>query len=344
MNRLILIYNWKTKENESFPRYLDQMGVSYKILDNADEGERRLSKWYKIINTIECIGLSIKAVMTAKNDDIIVSMCATPGIFAALFNPKKKKILVLNLLCHSSGNPGFLERMRNNLYSFALNKENVWATCNANEDVVNYEKMFLIQQKDHIIHFPDGIEMDNKLFKIFSSDQQTIDVFSCGASARDWRTFVEVADYLKKLHFHVIARECDWEESYNRPNIIVEFNLPYDKYVERLNSSKLVLLPLKSQMTAGLLVMFDAVKYGKKVIITRTRSTEQFVPDELKQIILAEMGNAPDIVKKIDVLLNMSEETSLAVINREKEFLYDNYSVDKYNLKLLKIVENIQRN
>lgn len=344
MSKLIFIYNWKTKKDESFPSYLDTIGVKYKVFDNTDDGEHRLAKWYKIINTLECIKLAADALRCAEEGDIIVSMCATPGIFAALLNKKRTKILVLNLLCHTSDKPGVIEKIRNHIYRKALNKANVWATCNAQEDVQKYNQMFSIGYDGHIVHLPDGIEMDKNNFTEADSIEQdnNIDVFSCGASARDWDTFAKVAEQFPNRQFHVIARECDWKSEYNRDNVSAEFNLPHEKYMKKMKKSKIVFLPLKSQMTAGLLVMFDAVKNGKIVLITDNRTTRQFIPDDLRQIMLVKMGNVLDATKKLKEVLTLSRSEQLAIINEEKSYLYENYSVEIYNKRLVAIIEEIK--
>lgn len=344
MNKLILIYNWKIKKDESFPAYLDTIGVNYRVFDNADDGKRRLAKWYKIINTVECIKLAVDALRCAEEGDVIVSMCATPGIFASLLNKRRIKILVLNLLCHITDKPGVIEKLRDHIYRKALDKANVWATCNAQEDVLKYNKKFSIGYNGHVVHLPDGIEMDNNYFTEADNTEQdcNIDVFSCGASARDWDTFTKVAEQLQNSKFHVIVRACDWNCEYDRDNVSTEFNVPHEKYVEKLKRSKIVFLPLKSQMTAGLLVMFDAVKNGKIVIITDNSTTRQFVPDKLKQIMLVEMGNAFDASKKLKKVLSLSRSERLEIINEEKSYLYDNYSADIYNKRLAAIIEEIQ--
>jgi hypothetical protein len=344
MNKIILIYNWKTKKEESFPAYLDKLGVKYRVFDNADDSEHRLTKWHKIINTLECVKLAVDSLRCAKEGDIIVSMCATPGIFAALLNKKKVKILTLNLLCHSSETPGMIEKIRNNIYRKALNKTNVWATCNAREDVLKYRQMFSIGCDGHIVHLPDGIKMDsNCLSEAINLEQDCpIDVFSCGASARDWDTFVKVSERFPNSKFHVIARECDWKSEYNRDNIAVEFNVPHESYIEKLKESTIVFLPLKSQMTAGLLVMFDAVKNGRLVLVTDNESTSQFVPDDLKQFMLVKMGDTFDAARKLKKIFSLSRDERLEIINKEKSYLYENYSEDVYNKRLNAIIEEVK--
>lgn len=343
MGKLILIYNWKTKNGESFPAYLDSIGVKYRIIDNVDDGKRRLAKWYKIINTLECIKMAIDSLRCAEEDDVIVSMCATPGIFASLLSSKKKKILILNLLCHSTDNPQFLEKFRNYIYSKALNRENVWATCNAIEDVKMYEKLFSIKKKGCILYLPDGIEMDNKNEIRFEKNNSAgIDVFSCGASARDWDTLLKAAEQMPQVKFHIVARKCDLKGKHIGNNVQVECEIPHELYLLRLLQSKIVVLPLNSDVTAGLLVFFDAIKYNKLPIITLTNSTKQFIPQNCIEGLTVPMNDADMLIEKIHTLINAGENTYDFYLTQLKNHVYVNFSSECYCKRLMEMIKRVR--
>ena len=343
MNKLILIYNWKIKKDESFPSYLDTIGVKYRVFDNADDGEHRLAKWYKIINTLECIKLAVDALRCAEEGDVIVSMCSTPGIFASILNKKRIKILVLNLLCHTSDKPGVIEKLRNHIYRKALNKSNVWATCNAQEDVQKYNQMFSIGYSGHVVHLPDGIEMENNYFTEADNTEQdcNIDVFSCGASARDWDTLLKAAMYLPQVQFHIVARKSYLKGKHMGENVHVEYEIPHELYLKRLLQSKIVVLPLNSDVTAGLLVYFDAIKYNKLPLITLTNSTKQFSPHSCIEELSFPMKDADTLEKKIKLILDMEENEYLWYLTRIKHYVYDNFSIESYNKRLFMIIKEV---
>lgn len=345
MGKAILIYNWRVTESETLPKYLADHGIEYRILDNPDDGTHRYSKWYKVVNFLECILLSIRAVCMAGKDDVIVSMCATPGIIAAMCNPLHRRILVLNLLCHSSEQPNVAERLRNALYSRALNKPWVWATANTQKDIARYTQMFGLRYRDHLLWLPDGLDLDLQPQNNVHTDgiESQYDVFSCGASARDWRLLSEVAANMPECRFHVIATESEWKQEYNKPNITVEFQVPHEKYISALQNSKVVALPLKSEVTAGLLVMFDALKYGKCVVITRTATTEQFIPEELHDIVLADRGNVKEFVKCLDQMFVLPENKVRQMIDSQRLYVVTMFSDTKRNERILGLINNMER-
>lgn len=347
MGKAILIYNWRVTESETLPKYLADHGIEYRILDNPDDGTHRYSKWYKVVNFLECILLSIRAVCMADKDDVIVSMCATPGIIAAMCNPLHRRILVLNLLCHSSEHPGVAERLRNTLYSHALNKPWVWATANTQKDIVHYTRMFDLRYQDHLLWLPDGLDLNLQLKDDDRTDdvEPQYDVFACGASARDWRLLSEVAANMPNHSFHVIATESEWKQEYNKPNITVEFQVPHDKYLSALRHANVVALPLKSEVTAGLLVMFDAIKYGKCAVVTRTATTEQFILENLRETLLAGICDPISFTQKLAEIVDMSEAQRTKIVQQEKLYLEDNYSDERRNEKIvgaLRVLNNEQ--
>lgn len=365
MGKAILIYNWKAGGNETFPAYLRDHGVPCEVLDNPDDGARRLSKWYKVVNSLECVALALRSVLRARKGDVIVSMCATPGILASMLNWKRVPVVVVNLLCHSSEHPGAGERLRNRLYAHALNKPGVWATCNAVDDMPRYRRMFALRHPDRLVHLPDGVRMDDDGTSDGSAGSvgadatgsvatgstgatgttgTTYDVFSCGASARDWDTLVAAARLLPEVRFHVVARQADWKPEYaDAANVRADFNLPHDEYLRALCDARMTVLPLNSPVTAGLLVMFDAVKHGEPVVLTRTASTEQFVPDSLHDETLVPMGDAPALADAIRAILALSDEERDALVTAQRDHLRANHSEESRHRRLLGIMKEALR-
>lgn len=344
MGKAILIYNWKAGTNETFPAYLRDHGVPCEILDNPDDGTRRLSKWYKIVNSMECVALAFRAVLRARKGDVIVSMCATPGILASIINWKRIPVVVVNLLCHSSERPGPGERMRNRLYAHALNRPGVWATCNALDDMPRYRRMFSLRQPEHLMHMSDGVRMGDTVVTAVGPAEPVYDVFSCGASARDWDTLVAAARLLPEVRFHVVARQADWKPEYvDATNVHADFSLPHDEYLRALADSRMTVLPLNSPVTAGLLVMFDSVKHGRPVVMTRTASAEQFVPALLHDRTLVPMSDASALASAIRKTLSLSDEERAALVDGQYAYLRDNHSEESRHRRLLEIMREALR-
>lgn len=62
---------------------------------------------------------------------------------------------------------------------------------------------------------------------------------------------------------------------------------------------------MTSDVTAGLLVLFEAVKNNKLIVCTDTKSIRKFIPEKYAEIILYEMFNEKEMEQKIRVLMAM---------------------------------------
>lgn len=338
--KITLIYNWSVRDDELLPVYLKNKGYEIDIIQNTDDGPRRFRKGYKIINFLQCYRMAKKALDNSKDEDVIISMCSTPGILASIFGKKKQsvKILAVNLLCDFSKD-NFQSRLRNLFYTKAFKNKNLYSTCNTKRDFDKYYSKFDIQGKNRIFKLPDGIKV-LKDVKRQKKNADKITIFSAGASARDWKTLSDVAKKMESVQFNIVARASDWSSEYNSPNINVFFNIPHEQYVEKLKNSDYVLIPLNSDVTAGLLVLFDAVNYGKIPLITKTPTTVEYISKDFEDILLTEMKNPRDIQNKLLNIMKIDDEEENKIFQALYSYLYDNFSEESYSNNIIKIIES----
>lgn len=338
--KITLIYNWSVRDDELLPVYLKNKGYEIDIIQNTDDGPRRYKKGYKIINFLQCYRMAKRALDNSKDGDIIISMCSTPGILASIFQKNKQlvKILAVNLLCDFS-KESFQSKLRNLFYTKAFKNKNLYSTCNTKRDFDKYYSKFDIQGENRIFKLSDGIDV-LKDIKRKKKNKDKIIIFSAGASARDWKTLSDVAKKMQTVQFNIVAKASDWSEEYGAPNINVFFNIPHEQYIEKLQNCDYVLIPLKSDVTAGLLVLFDSVNYGKIPLITETPTTVEYIPKELEDVLLTEMKNSKDIENKIINIMEMEDKKENEIFQRLYSYLYDNFSKESYSNNIIKIIES----
>lgn len=334
--KYILIYNWKCQNDDWFKIQLIKAGNEVIIIDNPDDGEIRYKKWYRIINFFECIMMALKSIRTDK-EYIIVSMCATPGIIASILDRKKHKIIALNLLCHSKSTPSLGQKLRDLFYKTAFYNTNLYATCNEEHNKDEYIKKFNIIGDERLIILEDAI-IPEKLSKIYPSDNY---IFSGGASARDWNTLIKCAKKTPNQQYHICARETDWPSGSKLENIKVNFNIPKEKFNEDMLHSKIVLLALNSDVTAGLLVLFNAINQGKIVICTDTMTTRKFIPVSLHNKLLCQMFDSDDMKEKIQWAMNLDNESYIQIVTELQTYIYNHFSTDSYMKKFLSWIMKI---
>lgn len=338
--KITLIYNWSIRDDELLPMYLKNKGYEVDVIQNKDDGPRRYKKGYKIINFLQCYHMAKKALDRSKDGDIIISMCSTPGILASILQKRKQsvKVLAINLLCDFSKD-NFQSRLRNLFYTKAFKNKNLYATCNTERDFDEYYSKFGIKGENRIFKLSDGIKV-LKNVKRQKKDKDSVRVFSAGTSARDWKTLSDVARKMKSVQFDIVARASDWSSEYNAPNVNVSFNIPHEQYIEKLKKSDYVLLTLNSDVTAGLLVLFDAVNYGKIPLITKTPTTIEYIPEALRDILLTKMKNSKDIEDKVLDIMKMDDEKEEEIFKMIYSYLYANFSEESYSNNIIKFIES----
>lgn len=333
--KYVLIYNWKCPDNDWFKKQLINRGHEVVIIDNPDDGQIRYKKWHRAINFLECIMMALKATRMEK-DVVIVSMCATPGIIAAIIDRKKHRIIALNLLCHTSEKQTFMEKMRDLIYKKAFSNPNLFSSCNEEGNRNDYIKRFEIEGNNRLIILEDAISAE----EIHTKVSQGSYIFSGGASARDWETLIKCANKTPELSYRVCARETDWPRKKISKNIFVDFNVPKEVFDENMMGSKFVLLPLKSDVTAGLLVLFNAINQEKLVICTDTMSIRKFIPKSLHSKLLFKMFDSDELQKRIQWAMGLDEKEYKQIVTELKKYMYENFSTDCYMDKFLCWIKN----
>ena len=276
-----------------------------------------------------------KKAVDMPEDYTIISMCATPGIIASIIDKKQHKIVALNLLCHSFNKPTMAQKIRDWFYRNAFKNPNLYSTCNEETNRLEYIKRFDVKNDERIIILEDAISMDN----IEEKDITGEGIFAGGASARDWETLLRCAENTSEFKYHICARETDWPTKMKLPNVNVAFNLPKNEFDRLLINSKMVVLPVNSDVTAGLLVLFEAVKNNKLIVCTDTKSIRKFIPEKYAEIILYEMFNEKEMEQKIRVLMAMPKAEAKKLLSDLKKYLYENYSTDAYMNKFESWIE-----
>ncbi len=112
-------------------------------------------------------------------------------------------------------------------------------------------------------------------------------VFSAGRSGRDYQTLFEVFNRIDHP-LHVI---CDSEAALagciNTPNITVLRNCYDDCYVEELRHASIVVIPLAVEnISAGQMVLVQAMAYCKPMVVTQTPTIEDYLIDGTNALLI----------------------------------------------------------
>lgn len=344
--KLILLYNWHCQEKHWIPEELRKRQYEIKIIDVRETQElNRGGRLFRGKNLLRSFQLAKEAIEFTSNKDIIISMTSTPGICCALllllpqYRNKKVGVLALNTLAHWGSDHALMECIRDKFYATAFQYRHLWTTVNIANDISLYQNKMNIPQ-DKIIWLPDAIENLNQ------AESKTIDdgyIFSGGMSERDWRAVVYCASNMPNEEFVIVANKKYWlEDNPQLDNLKVYFDIPQKKFNELLNGSKLVLLTVRKNGVAGLMVLFQALRSGKIFIATDTEALRIFVAPGVSEEVLYPSGKNKVLLSKLEHILKLNKNETEAKIQILSKYIYENYSEEKYLDRLEKIIKTMK--
>ncbi|MBO4955603.1 MAG: glycosyltransferase [Muribaculaceae bacterium] len=107
-------------------------------------------------------------------------------------------------------------------------------------------------------------------------------VFCGGRNSRDWPLMIEVAKRLPEVKFR-FAMPLD---SYHAlkdsmpSNVEAAGEIPYDQFMEWINCSSVICMPLTTDAPAGLITMFQAAGYRKPIVASYTVTSSEYLTPE----------------------------------------------------------------
>lgn len=200
--------------------------------------------------------LAHKAVKESNKDDIIICWNFTTSIavgWICRFLNKERRIIALNIIALSL--KGFIGTFRNKLFSSVMRKSYFVITVNSSELIARYSKQFNISEtKFNVLHDPFISTPD---LCQFSPGQNF--VFCGGEAHRDWETLFAAAALIPEIRFVFIARKIFYKKSFRiLGNVSLLFKVDYSIFYSKMRESSLVVIPLSTNIPAGLIVLLNA--------------------------------------------------------------------------------------
>lgn len=195
------------------------------------------------------------------------------AFFMRLFHKRKDaKLLIMTFIYNRR--QGALERLYFKYIKYALSSEYVdKIVVFSSREVQTYKELFNI---DKFVFIPLGI--DDCTVPVSGNSKDSFFVFSTGRSNRDWTFLINA---LKDSGYDVKIATDSIDRDMNLPaNINLLKNCFGIEMLEEMNKSFCVVIPLKNKdVSAGQLVILQAMSLGKPVIATRGAATTDYVVD-----------------------------------------------------------------
>jgi|SRR5919199_273260 glycosyltransferase involved in cell wall biosynthesis len=274
---------WLQPELEKLGFHVTPLGLpSYNLKNHA-------IKWRKIILWIDFLKLGWHGAQMAQYKEGVVVTCNFQvGVFASLcariISKENQPVIALNMIARTKG--FFNQILRRLVYQTAFMSDKLLLTVNASDLRDQYLKTFKIRPKNiSVLHDPWWPSYEISLPSL--NDDEFI--FSGGEAARDWDTLLSVATACPDIRFKIVARRKNWGSIRNvTSNVDVLFDTSPEEFFSLAARARLIILPLVSKVTAGLIVLIKSILMGKMVIATDTPATASYYPTDCRDLLVPE--------------------------------------------------------
>lgn len=214
---------------------------------------------------------------------------------------------------------------------------NIYTTVNNENIALMFEKFLNVSSK-HFIPIPDSIsDFGFDIQKIKQTEDKGY-IFMGGATYRDYPMFVEIARKYPDYQFVAVTFERFQHYFKDSPtNVKVMYGLKENDFYQVMANSRLVFVPLTSDVQGGQMVVMQAALLKKAIITTTTLAINTYFNSS--SVFLINIGDVTNACTYIEKLMNSE---SLRNEMGEKAFKdVSRFTVDKiyseYQTKLFSI-------
>jgi glycosyltransferase involved in cell wall biosynthesis len=237
--------------------------------------------------------------VNARYDVIVTADIKTAqlfGLFRALFRVKKPRHIVLELMLDEAGND-WRWKLKNLLQRLCFSSVDVIFVSSRGEVVSYARRLNLPEGRIRFLPFHTNVVEPRNIPA--SGDF----ILSAGKTGRDFTTLAAAVEGLD-IRVVVVSDRTHLEGVNFPPNVEVFCNISYEKYLELLYASRLVVVPLKKLVkSTGQVVFLEAMALGKPVIATLTTGTRDYIEDHVTGI-LVPPENPGELRKAIESLID----------------------------------------
>lgn len=286
--------------------------------------------WYGFSSGLAALGRTTAPAVLCAGSDLEVI-----GFSLARFLRRKTVPIVLTSFIYTARESRLTSMLRKAYFRFVLGRT-IGVICHSKLERERYSQLFPLANT-RFVKVPYGLHVDIPA-SIVSTDAGYI--FSAGRSGRDYALLGRVVSSMK-FELRIV---CDagfaLGELAAAPNVAILRNCYGDDYFRQLAGAKLVVLPLKSDdISAGQMVLLQAMALGKSVVITRTPTTEEY-GEHLRTVYFVEKGNEDHIAQAVR-LLAQDRELRITIGQAAQEYYRKHHSIEAFARGLVMAIDSL---
>lgn len=306
----------KDAKNSPFAQELISLGIPHQLFPDEVILRYRSRIWLLLLGWPKvgwfALNSAIRSLVLSKSypDTVVIGSHIEAlifGLFRALLLRKKPEIVLLGFIL-TSRKSNWINKIRWVYFSFVFSIVDK-VICHSTLEVKNYTNLFK-NSRTEFIYIPYGLHVAGREELMATSKADTEArpyILTAGRSGRDYSTLFKAMESLE-VDLHVV---CDSENAiaglHIPPNVSMLRECYGGDYLNELNNSLFVVIPLAvNDISAGQMVLIQAMAFAKATIITRTASVEEYVVDE-EQSLLVTQANVTELREAIEKLLHDKE-------------------------------------
>lgn len=333
MENIILIDFPKADEWEFKKELNKKTNLEWKEIEFVSNNIRK-NKIDNIVRYLKYIYFPFKIFRNRKKYKNIIAWQQFYGIlfafYSRLFHVKKhNKLIVMTFIYKPK--KGFKGKIYYKFVKYAIESKYIdKLVCFSKKECEEYPTIFNVD-KSKFEYCKLGIKT------IQVKDDNTISnrILSCGRSNRDYKFLYETLNQ-SKYELDIISDECKLT---NTKNITIYNNIYGQEYFEMLKKSYIVVIPLENKdISAGQLVILQAMQLGKPVICTESNTAIDYIQDGENGFIVEK--DKDKLLQKIEILYK-DKELYRQISNNEIECFKNNYSITALGMQISQIFKKL---
>ena len=317
----------KDAADSPFGQALRDMNVEHRIFSDRISLRYHYRIWLLLVGWPKLGLFALKSAWRSlysspRPDAVVVSSHLEVLVFALmrrLLLRRKPHIYLLGFIYTRRNNP-LLENLRRLYFRFVFSLTD-GIICFSRLEIERYRVLFP-GARDKFRHIPYGLYIHGyEEHARRGGGDEGAHVFSAGRSGRDYRTLFEAFGRMN----HPLHVVCDSEAALSgceaSPNITVLKNCYDDCYVDELRRASVVAVPLAvSDISAGQMVLVQAMAYRKPLVVTETPTISDYLTDG-SNALLVPRGDADAMQRAIERLLEDRELASRLADNAFESYV-----------------------
>lgn len=301
--------------------YLGNVSRSHKLLGKLPvKVQNKLSHFLDLIAIIK---------YRKKYDVVINSSIRAAQLFALfnkVFNLKVPKHIVLELMLDEEED-SLRWKIKKKIQQFIFPSVDLIFVSSTRE-IVTYSERFKIP-KDRFRFLPFHTNVIEPRVMNHSDNY----ILSAGKTGRDYVTFADAIRGIKQKVI-IVSDKLSVQDIRFSPNVELLFDIPYQKYLDLLYRSLLVVVPLKKLVkSTGQVAILEAMALGKPVIATTATGTVDYIQSGVNGILVpvADSEALKNAIRSITNDKNLYKKLSVNAL----ELVKQNHTFDIYTGRIL---------